>query len=79
MELKLINDQGQSSATVSASDTLFGREYNEALIHQVVTAYQANARLVRAAHASVWARLKTTRTRRPTPTTLYGATATPGI
>jgi large subunit ribosomal protein L4 len=44
MELKLINDQGQSSATVSASDTLFGRDYNEALIHQIVVAYQANAR-----------------------------------
>jgi large subunit ribosomal protein L4 len=44
MELKLINDQGEASATVSASDTLFGRDYNEALIHQVVVAYQANAR-----------------------------------
>lgn len=29
---------------MSASDELFGREYNEALIHQLVTAYQANAR-----------------------------------
>jgi large subunit ribosomal protein L4 len=44
MELKLINEQGQSSATVSASDTLFGRDFNEALVHQVVVAYQANAR-----------------------------------
>lgn len=44
MELKLIDDKGQSAASVSASDTLFGREYNEALIHQVVTAYLANAR-----------------------------------
>ena len=44
MELKLINDNGQSAAGVSASDTLFGREYNEALVHQVVTAYLANAR-----------------------------------
>lgn len=44
MELKLINDDGQSAASVSASDTLFGREYNEALVHQVVTAYLANAR-----------------------------------
>ena len=44
MELKLINDKGQSSATVSASDALFAREYNEALIHQLVVAYQANAR-----------------------------------
>lgn len=44
MELKLINEQGQSSATVSASDALFAREFNEALVHQVVVAYQANAR-----------------------------------
>src|SRR5919206_3422307 len=44
MELKLIDDQGQSSASVSASDQAFGREYNEALVHQVVTAYMANAR-----------------------------------
>lgn len=44
MELKLINDQGQAAATVSASDALFGRDYNEALVHQVVVAYQANAR-----------------------------------
>ena len=44
MELKLINDKGQSSSTVSASDALFAREYNEALIHQLVVAYQANAR-----------------------------------
>jgi large subunit ribosomal protein L4 len=45
MELKVINDQGQSTSSVSASDTAFGREYNEALVHQVVTAYMANARL----------------------------------
>jgi len=44
MELKLINDQGQASATVQASDALFGREYNEALVHQIVVAFQANAR-----------------------------------
>jgi large subunit ribosomal protein L4 len=44
MDLKLINDSGKPAATVAASDSLFGREYNEALIHQLVTAYQANAR-----------------------------------
>jgi large subunit ribosomal protein L4 len=44
MELKLINDQGQQAATVSASDALFARDYNETLVHQVVIAYQANAR-----------------------------------
>ncbi|WP_137939990.1 50S ribosomal protein L4 [Chitinivorax sp. B] len=44
MELKVINEQGQASSTLSVSDALFGRDYNEALIHQVVVAYQANAR-----------------------------------
>lgn len=44
MELKVINDQGQESAKLEASDVLFGREFNEALVHQVVTAYRANAR-----------------------------------
>src|SRR5450759_15341 len=44
MDLKLINDSGKPAATLAVSDTLFGREYNEALIHQLVTAYQANAR-----------------------------------
>ena len=45
MELKVLNDQGQQTATFAAADTLFGREYNEALVHQIVVAYQANARL----------------------------------
>ena len=45
MDLKLINDKGQSSSTVAGSDTLFGRDYNEDLIHQLVVAYQANSRL----------------------------------
>jgi len=44
MELKLLNDQGQAAATVQASDTVFGRDFNEALVHQVVVAFQANAR-----------------------------------
>ena len=44
MELKVINQQGQAVESLQASDALFGREYNEALVHQVVTAYLANAR-----------------------------------
>jgi large subunit ribosomal protein L4 len=44
MELKLINEQGKTASTLQASDALFGRDYNEALVHQVVVAYQANAR-----------------------------------
>lgn len=43
MELKLLNDQGQAS-TIAASDVVFGRDFNEALVHQIVVAYQANAR-----------------------------------
>ncbi len=45
MELKLINDEGQANAAMQVSDALFDRPYNEALVHQVVVAYQANARL----------------------------------
>ena len=44
MELKLINEQGKAASTLQASDALFGRDYNEALVHQIVVAYQANAR-----------------------------------
>ena len=43
MELKLISDQG-SAGTTSAADAIFGREFNESLVHQIVVAYQANAR-----------------------------------
>lgn len=43
MELTMINELGKVGA-VQVSDSLFGREYNEALVHQVVVAYQANAR-----------------------------------
>ncbi len=45
MELKLIDAKGQATASVKASDELFGREYNESLVHQVVTAHLANARM----------------------------------
>ncbi len=44
MELNLIDDQGKATAKVSASDATFGREFNEALVHQLVTAYLANGR-----------------------------------
>ena len=44
MELKLLDAKGASTSNVTAPDTVFGRDYNEALIHQLVTAYQANAR-----------------------------------
>ncbi|OYY60978.1 MAG: 50S ribosomal protein L4 [Burkholderiales bacterium 28-67-8] len=44
MQLELLNAQGQATSQVDAPDTLFAREYNEALVHQVVVAFQANAR-----------------------------------
>jgi large subunit ribosomal protein L4 len=44
MELTLINDSGQSAGKVEAADVIFNRDFNEPLVHQVVVAYQANAR-----------------------------------
>ena len=44
MELELLNEQGQATSNVDAPDTVFGRDYNEALVHQIVVAFQANAR-----------------------------------
>ena len=44
MQIELLNEQGQAASKVDAPDTVFGRDYNEALVHQVVVAYQANAR-----------------------------------
>ena len=44
MELTLVNENGAAASVLMASDLLFGREYNEALIHQLVVVYQANAR-----------------------------------
>jgi len=46
MELKLVGkDGGNSGGTLKANDAVFGRDYNEALVHQVVVAFQANARI----------------------------------
>jgi large subunit ribosomal protein L4 len=73
MDLKLINDSGKPAETLVASDALFAREYNEALIHQVVTAFQANARSgnraqksrgqVNKSHKKPWAQKGTGRAR----------------
>ncbi|MBL8519984.1 MAG: 50S ribosomal protein L4 [Betaproteobacteria bacterium] len=43
-ELKLIDDKGAEAGTLPVSAELFGRDYSESLVHQVVTAFQANAR-----------------------------------
>ncbi len=48
MELKLINDKGgdkENAGTIAAKDEVFAREFNEALVHQLVVAYAANARI----------------------------------
>jgi large subunit ribosomal protein L4 len=44
MQLELLNDQGQATSKYDAPETVFGRDYNEDLVHQVVVAFQANAR-----------------------------------
>ncbi len=44
MQVYLLNDQGQAASNIDVLDTVFGRDYNESLVHQIVVAYQANAR-----------------------------------
>ncbi|HET9403831.1 MAG TPA: 50S ribosomal protein L4, partial [Burkholderiales bacterium] len=44
MELKTIDAKG-AAGTVQAADSVFARDFNEALVHQLVVAYQANARI----------------------------------
>ena len=44
MQVELLNEQGQAASNVDVPETVFGRDYNESLIHQLVVAYQANAR-----------------------------------
>jgi large subunit ribosomal protein L4 len=45
MELKLIGNTAGNGGTLNANDAVFGRDYNEALVHQVVIAFQANSRI----------------------------------
>jgi len=46
MELKLVgNGSGKGGGTLQANDAVFGRDYNESLVHQIVVAFQANARI----------------------------------
>ena len=44
MKLELLNEQGQAASQVDAPETVFGRDFNEDLIHQIVVAYRANGR-----------------------------------
>jgi large subunit ribosomal protein L4 len=45
MELKMIGSNPKDNGTHSAADEVFGREFNESLVHQIVVAFQANARI----------------------------------
>ncbi|MGC9162340.1 MAG: 50S ribosomal protein L4 [Thiomonas sp.] len=45
MQLDFINAQGQPADKFEVSPEVFGRDFNEDLVHQIVVAYQANARL----------------------------------
>ena len=45
MELKLIDNKGkETKKTVNASDNAFAKDFNEGLIHQLVTSYMNNGR-----------------------------------
>ena len=44
MDLKLVNTKGGEAGAVILNDAVFAREYNEALVHQVVNAFLANSR-----------------------------------
>jgi len=44
MELQVFNTQGQSVKKVTVSDDIFGVDMNEAVLHSVIKAYQANRR-----------------------------------
>ncbi|MGH8741030.1 MAG: 50S ribosomal protein L4 [Burkholderiales bacterium] len=44
MELKMVSDKG-AAGTVQATDHVFARDFNQALVHQIVVAFQANARI----------------------------------
>ncbi len=44
MELSVVKPGAGDAGTVSVSDSTFAREYNESLVHQVVTSFLAGAR-----------------------------------
>ena len=50
MELNVVKPGNDAAGTVSVSDVAFAKEYNEDLVHQVVTAYMAGARQGTRAH-----------------------------
>lgn len=52
MELQSLNLATQQSTSVSVNEGIFGRTYNEALVHQVVVAFMANSRVATRAQKS---------------------------
>ena len=92
MDLKLIElSTGKENGTVSVSDALFGVDFNEALVHQVVTSYmnggrsgtkgQKNRAAVRGGGAKPWNQKGTGRARAGTsrnPIWVGGGRAFPG-
>lgn len=44
MDLAILDNKHNAVGTLELSDAIFGRPYNESLVHQVVTTYMTNAR-----------------------------------
>jgi large subunit ribosomal protein L4 len=44
MKLNVMNDAGGAAAEMQVSDDVFGARFNEALVHQIVVAFQAGGR-----------------------------------
>ena len=44
MDLQVINPNGQAADSMPVADAVFGRDFNETLVHQVVVAYLAGGR-----------------------------------
>ncbi len=73
MKLNVVNESGKSKSDIEVSDVVFAAQFNESLIHQVVTAYQAGGRqgtraqknraAVRGGGAKPWAQKGTGRAR----------------
>jgi len=92
MDLKLIElSTGKENGTIAVSDALFGVDFNEALVHQVVTSYmngsrsgtkaQKNRAAVRGGGAKPWNQKGTGRARAGTsrsPIWVGGGRAFPG-
>ncbi len=45
MQLEMLDAQGKPANKFEVNPEIFGRDFNEDLVHQIVIAYQANARL----------------------------------